>query len=192
MEKGEVKKIENKGYGVVTRQDIEPGQVILCEEAAIVGPASPESCLECLRITQDFCASCGFSLCCNCQQHFQSLKLTRHDIEECQALQKVKLPNGNFKDLPGLFNIVFPMRFIQLKWTDPGLFKKLICLEGHVEDRKEQVHTSEKQKTEHSNLVNILLKSKRPENVFVFKIQEMHWYSNVRDRIQEDTTYWGY
>ena len=170
MEKCEFKKIENKGYGVVTRQDIEPGQVILCEEAAIVGPASPESCLECLRITQDFCASCGFSLCCNCQQHFQSLKLTRHDIEECQALQKVKLPNGNFKDLPGLFNIVFPMRFIQLKWTDPGLFKKLICLEGHVEDRKEQVHTSEKQKTEHSNLVNILLKSKRPENVFVFKI----------------------
>ena len=146
MEKCEFKKIENKGYGVVTRQDIEPGQVILCEEAAIVGPASPESCLECLRITQDFCASCGFSLCCNCQQHFQSLKLTRHDIEECQALQKVKLPNGNFKDLPGLFNIVFPMRFIQLKWTDPGLFKKLICLEGHVEDRKEQVHLTENRK----------------------------------------------
>ena len=142
MEKCDFKKIENKGYGVVTRQDIEPGQVILCEEAAIVGPASPESCLECLRITQDFCASCGFSLCCNCKQHQSLGQLTRHDKEECQALQKVKLPNGNFKDLPGLFNIVFPIRFIQLKWSDPGLFKKLICLEGHVEDRKEQVHSS--------------------------------------------------
>ena len=135
MEKCEFKKIENKGYGVVTSQDIEPGQVILTEEAAIVGPASPESCLECLRFTQDFCASCGFSLCGYCSD----ICRTRHDKEECQALQKVKLPNEHFKDLPGLFNIVFPIRFVQLKWSDPQLFNKLIVLEGHVEARKEQV-----------------------------------------------------
>ena len=139
MEECEFKKVENKGYGVVTSKDIEPGQVILTEEAAIVGPASPESCLECLRITQDFCASCGFSLCCYCRQLQSVCQLTRHDKEECQALQKVKLPNEHFKDLPGLFNIVFPMRFVQLKWSDPELYKKLILLEGHIEARKEQV-----------------------------------------------------
>ena len=138
MEECEFKKVENKGYGVVTTKDIDPGQIILCEEAAIVGPAKPESCLECLNTTaQDFCKTCGFSLCVHCQN--QRSKLTRHDEEECQALLKVKAPSEHFKDLPGLFNIVFPMRMIKLKWNNPSLYNKLMQLEGHLQERFLQV-----------------------------------------------------
>ena len=41
-----------KGNGVISKQELEPGQEIICEEAAIIGPASADSCLECLDVTQ--------------------------------------------------------------------------------------------------------------------------------------------
>lgn len=43
---------KEKGCGVVAAQDLLPGQVILVEEAGIIGPASADSCLECLDLTQ--------------------------------------------------------------------------------------------------------------------------------------------
>ena len=54
---------------------MEFGQEILSEEAAVVGPASAESCLECLQLTREQCESCCFSLCYQCilQQNDRSV-----------------------------------------------------------------------------------------------------------------------
>ena len=41
----EISSIHNKGNGCVAKENLHPGQEILCEEAAVVGPASVESCL---------------------------------------------------------------------------------------------------------------------------------------------------
>ena len=41
----EISSIQNKGNGCVAKENLHPGQEILCEEAAVVGPASVESCL---------------------------------------------------------------------------------------------------------------------------------------------------
>ena len=58
----------------------------------VLGPASPESCLECLELTKESCNLCGFSLCHDCQSHPQEF-LSRHDSEECVLLQKTKNPS---------------------------------------------------------------------------------------------------
>ena len=88
----EIKQLENKGYGIVASKDLQPGQLLLVEQAGVLGPASPESCLECLELTKEFCNLCGFSLCHECQKHPQEC-MSRHDKEECILLQSTKNPN---------------------------------------------------------------------------------------------------
>lgn len=133
-----IKPLPNKGYGVVATRDLNPGSQIICEEAAVLGPASPESCLECLEITKSFCQFCGFSLCQKCQENREFL--SRHTADECQLLQNIKKPNQqDVWNISGLFNIVFPLRFLRLKTTNPKLYKQLTELEGHQDQRKEQV-----------------------------------------------------
>ncbi len=45
-----IKAIDGKGNGLVAVRDLDPGEVVFVEEAAAVGPASPTSCLECLKV----------------------------------------------------------------------------------------------------------------------------------------------
>jgi hypothetical protein len=106
------------------------GELVICEEAAMIGPANDQSCLECLALTTFECPKCHFNLCENCLNH----DLTRHDSEECLILEKVQNP-----DIPGLYNLVFPLRFLRLKSANPELFERLVKLEGHMEIRQLQV-----------------------------------------------------
>ena len=134
MELLRVERLPGKGYGVVAARDLQPGEIVICEEAGVLGPASPEACLECVRITDTTCSKCGFSLCANCQTAEYRF---RHEAEECQILFKVQ--HGHNVDIPGLYNIVFPLRFLRLKYTSPEIYKKLMALESHLEERKNQV-----------------------------------------------------
>ena len=119
-------------------KDLAPGQLIICEEAGILGPASPDSCLECFDLTKDFCTHCGFNLCHQCQSYQEYL--FRHDAEECLALQKIKKPNDQqVFDISGLFNLVFPLRLLRTKLKNPKLYQQLNRLEGHVDLRMDQV-----------------------------------------------------
>lgn len=43
---------ENKGHGVIASKNLQPGQLVIIEEAGVLGPASAESCLECLCLTK--------------------------------------------------------------------------------------------------------------------------------------------
>ena len=88
----EIKELENKGHGIVASKDLQPGQMILVEQAGVLGPASPDSCLECLELTKDSCNLCGFSFCNDCQSQPQE-NLSRHDQEECVLLQTTKNPS---------------------------------------------------------------------------------------------------
>ena len=136
----ETKKIEAKGYGAIAIENLDPGQEILCEEAAVVGPASAESCLECLQITRDQCSKCGFSLCIHCSSIGSSSQNNichRHDSTECEALQKLR--QNHPADLSGLFNLVFPFRFLRLKGDDAKTYNRLIALESHLDERTKQV-----------------------------------------------------
>ena len=133
----ETKKIEDKGYGAIAIENLDPGQELLCEEAAVVGPASAESCLECLQITRDQCSKCGFSLCSHCQNSQNTNICHRHDSTECEALQKLR--QNHPADLSGLFNLVFPLRFLRLKCDDPKTYNRLITLESHLDLRTKQV-----------------------------------------------------
>ena len=137
----EIKKLENKGYGAIAKENLDPGQEILCEEAAVVGPASAESCLECLQITRDQCSQCGFSLCSHCNTSITSQNTSnichRHDSIECEALQKLR--QNHPADLSGLFNLVFPFRFLRLKCDDLKSYNRLISLESHLDLRTKQV-----------------------------------------------------
>ena len=87
----EIKQLENKGFGIVASKDLQPGQLLLVEQAGVLGPASPDSCLECLELTKESCNLCGFSLCDECQKHLPEF-LSRHDKEECSLLQSTKNP----------------------------------------------------------------------------------------------------
>jgi len=134
----EIKQLANKGFGIVASKELQPGQLVLVEQAGVLGPASPESCLECLELTKESCNLCGFSLCHDCQSHPQEF-LSRHDSEECVLLQKTKNPSQQeIWNISGLFNIVFPLRLLRLKTSDPKLYKQITSLEGHVEHRQHQ------------------------------------------------------
>lgn len=134
MELLRVDRLPGKGYGAVATRDLHPGEVVICEEAGVIGPGSPEACLECVHLTSQTCSHCGFSLCENCKN---SPQLCRHEEEECQILYRVQ--HGHDVDIPGLFNIVFPLRLLRLKTSQPDVYERLKALESHLEQRKNQV-----------------------------------------------------
>ena len=61
----------------------------------------------------------------------------RHDSTECEALQKLR--QNHPADLSGLFNLVFPFRFLRLKCDDLKSYNRLISLESHLDLRTKQV-----------------------------------------------------
>lgn len=63
----------------------------------------------------------------------------RHDTTECEDLQKLR--QNHPADLSGLFNLIFPYRFLRLKKENPKIYNKLMSLEGHLNLRKKQVIT---------------------------------------------------
>ena len=67
-----------------------------------------------------------------------------NDSEE-SMLEKASLPkeentlNVETKTNGGLYNLVFPLRFIALKSRSPHIYKQLLDLECHLKERKLQV-----------------------------------------------------
>ena len=51
-----------------------------------------------------------------------------------------QLPNIDSKDNRGLYNLIFPLRFVALKRTNPDDYKTLLSLESHLEKRRLQVY----------------------------------------------------
>ena len=92
---------------------------------------------ECLKITNDACILCGFSLCQQCIHHQNNNFKKRHDTVECEDFQKLR--QNHPADLAGLFNLVFPYRFLRLKFDQPNVYKRIIALESHLEERTQQV-----------------------------------------------------
>ena len=51
-----------------------------------------------------------------------------------------QLPNIDSNNNRGLYNLIFPLRFIALKRTNPDAYKTLLSLESHLEKRRLQVY----------------------------------------------------
>ncbi len=94
-------------------------------------------------LNAESCDQCGFGLCKICQKFKEAL--CKHDAEECQLLQKIsKRPNQQeCTNISGLFNVVFPLRFLRLRTSNPELYKQLSALEGHAQERLEQVSVNQ-------------------------------------------------
>ena len=72
-------------------------------------------------------------------------KNQRVDINEPMPEQSEVDENHNHVKISsntteGLYNIVFPLRFIALKKTRPDMYRQLFELESHLEERKLQVN----------------------------------------------------
>ena len=48
-----VKRVPGKGHGVIANHDIPAGNVVFTEEALVIGPASPQACIECLTVDEE-------------------------------------------------------------------------------------------------------------------------------------------
>jgi len=122
------------GNYLVAGRNLKPGDLILDEEVAVLGPigdeGSPEVCLGCYFPAHGYkCSKCEAPLCgprCETQSDHS---------QECAILEKYDVCSKIQKDLGCLIS---PLRFLLLKSTDTARFKKCIQLSTNLEERKEQ------------------------------------------------------
>ena len=55
-----------------------------------------------------------------------------HDADMVETHNKAKLTDD-------FYNLVFPLRFMALKWKSPHLYEQIMDLESHLTERKRQV-----------------------------------------------------
>ena len=55
-----------------------------------------------------------------------------HDADMVETHNKAKLTDD-------FYNLVFPLRFMALKWKSPHLYEQIMNLESHLTERKRQV-----------------------------------------------------
>ena len=55
-----------------------------------------------------------------------------HDEDMVETHKKSKLTDD-------FYNLVFPLRFMALKWKSPHLYEQIMNLESHLTERKRQV-----------------------------------------------------
>ena len=145
---------EGKGVGryMVATRALAPGDIILREKAAVVGPslegAKPQ-CLGCsVGLTEVFhpCHYCKAPLCSKkCESH------ALH-VDECKQLRLNagaiynKPDRGTMvkrKHLPEYcsYQAILPIRAMLLKKTDLKKYKAVLALQNHLEERKEMKKT---------------------------------------------------
>ena len=165
---------DSKAYGryMVATRNLAPGDIILREKAALVGPsldgAKPQ-CLGCsVGLTEVFhpCSLCKGPLCSKkCEKH------PMH-VDECKQL---KLNAGAIYNRPDhgsmvkrkhlpencSYQAILPIRAMLLKKTDIKKYKAVLGLQGHVEERKEMKK-------------DVVVKEQVLPVVQQFKLQEAH------------------
>ena len=71
-----------------------------------------------------------------------------HDADMVETHNKAKLTDD-------FYNLVFPLRFMALKWKSPHLYEQIMNLESHLTERKRQV-VGYKFKLSLNNIKNII------------------------------------
>jgi len=167
-----VKENEKVGRYMVATRNMAPGDIILREKAAVVGPSLEQSkpiCLGCsagLLKTWHLCTTCQSPLCSkNCEKH------PAH-VEECK-IYKVNtgamysyFQNGTIqkkKQHPenANYQVAMVVRALLLKKLDIKKYKAVLALESHKKEREEMGKTE-------------IVKEKVIPIVQLYKIQEAH------------------
>ncbi|CAH0563607.1 unnamed protein product [Brassicogethes aeneus] len=140
QEKYEIKTSKVMGRYMVATTDINPGEVILSEEAIVVGPCV-HCKLQCLGCYTELggkvvrCTGCGWFLCSlTCPG---SNKKHGHTKLECSILKETK--SSKYFDVKTAQNhlaAIVPLRCLLLKTTDPSMYDFLMDMESHTEIRK--------------------------------------------------------
>ncbi|KAJ1529909.1 hypothetical protein ONE63_006638 [Megalurothrips usitatus] len=148
----EVKISATMGRYLVAGKDIAPGDLILRQEALVVGPCqnSKPVCLGCLKPFHgenyirssesedcDRCMGCQWPLCCpTCPGLGQPLG---HSEEECAALRAAG-PSGRrvmaLNKRTPLYNVIVPLRVLLLQKQDPGRWKAVRRMQSHDDTRR--------------------------------------------------------
>ena len=65
-------------------------------------------------------------------EQVNSSSMVDHDSDMIENHNKAKLTDD-------FYNLVFPLRFMALKWKSPPLYEQIMNLESHLTERKRQV-----------------------------------------------------
>ncbi|XP_059085622.1 SET domain-containing protein SmydA-8-like isoform X2 [Tigriopus californicus] len=134
----EIKFSANKGRGAFLLEPVEAGNLVLLEQAAVIGPkqTSPLVCLECFTklSTKDLeycCSKCGSTLCQSCS----NLELRPLHDSECQIFQQAghRFNPSTEKGARALYNIVTPLRFLLRAERNP----EILFLHDNAESRQD-------------------------------------------------------
>merc|ERR1711962_833170 len=144
----EVRSLGDKGDAVVATKAIRPSSAILREGACLVGPSSNKACIDCLSsevALPKTCPSCRHVLCTKCYEDVEKKAgFRRHTEAECRVLTlianqftKARTASPTAPN-PNLYNLVFPLRFALLKWSNFEMYSSLMRLESHMDRRRLQ------------------------------------------------------
>jgi len=153
----EVRALPGKGDAVVATQSVGPSAAILIEEACLVGPSSNNACIDCLSSeakSHTSCPRCHHVLCSQCLEDAEeNAAFRRHTEAECRVLTLIgsqfghsnsKQSDAGLPPNPHLYNLVFPLRFALLKWSNYELYSSLMRLESHLDRRRAEAGPSYK------------------------------------------------
>ena len=68
-------------------------------------------------------------------EQVNSSSMVDHDSDMVEKHNKAKLTDD-------FYNLVFPLRFMALKWKSPHLYEQIMDLESHLTERKRQVKSN--------------------------------------------------
>ncbi|XP_061718854.1 uncharacterized protein LOC133526315 isoform X2 [Cydia pomonella] len=133
------------GRHMVATRDIQPGEMILKEKPALIGPkmSSPAHCLACGRKLEpmkigdklDFykCSSCLWPM---CNQKCEKAKVHK---AECKIMTEKKYKCTIKYEQPdkseAAYCVIAPMRVLLMKQSNPQQFENIINLESHLDER---------------------------------------------------------
>ncbi|XP_066587688.1 uncharacterized protein [Prorops nasuta] len=133
---------EKLGRYLVAARNIAPGEVIVREATAVVGPTAFNKevvCFACLSLLPKFrpdaryiCSKCNVAPLCgkSCEEKQKSF----HTKEECDIFRtNESLSSSNSTTLLG---ILLPLRLWLLKNKKSEIWEKIKCMQSHVESRK--------------------------------------------------------
>lgn len=137
---------EIMGRYLVARRNIEAGESLIQELPLAIGPAanSDSVCLGCyvpvkLTVQQYKCNECKWPLCsaeCRGIGHING-----HTSYECKFLKETNsavelIANTNLTAIKNLYEIILPLRILQMKTHCPENYKQILTMEPHLKLRR--------------------------------------------------------
>ncbi|XP_040575619.1 SET domain-containing protein SmydA-8 isoform X1 [Lepeophtheirus salmonis] len=127
-----VRKSKSFGRYMIAARDINPLELILSEQPAVVGPYSKKlpGCLNCFRLVDDsyHCSKCGVPV---CDKECEIGDLHRPECSYFQANNFVIKNENRYSSQ----TCVTPLRMLLMKKSDPNTFRKMDMLMDHIEER---------------------------------------------------------